>query len=573
MTDRKKRLSEFSKIPEFARMDHRNFLDKDGNHKLISRLPRNKRRQLKKDGEKIRRTYHSIIKHLMDSGSKLPVSEVLRSMVLEYTNRFAGSGTYNQPVSFNYFEPFCWPKIIPDSVAPYFKLKNETDHLFDLSDFFDFVTSGDIDLSDVNFLKEIPEAKIYHFSTSGDLSDTTVFDAEKREFVISGFSMVRHGDVVHWFILAGEIFSEQEWGEMKPHDVGDGISSAPAWKRKFLEEVAERVGRESGLPLPLEGTERAWRTIVAGEFDFVKRKHISRGYFAETEHTFSVHCDDPEIFSSMSAADQNMIVEGTLKKMAVASSLWNLAEGLLHLPTYFASRVAVSRSDLVRKGMSSDTKQKKGGRGLSANYAYVRSLEIVDSGSCDPILKVNLPHFQVETQGHWRRLDFSAFGKDEKGNRVQGKTWVNKVSTWRANQKFSNTVYVKDTLSSARTTLDQLEKVIERAEPRNAASLDGDVDNQELYVMRCATMAEEVYKVGWTRESSYDRAKELSSASGVPEALIVVSYWKYRDAKGLEAEVHAALAPYRVSNRREFFQVDSDVIVRVVEQVLQRTGN
>lgn len=551
-------------------MDHRNLLDKYGKHELISKLPRNERRLLRKGGEKIARTYQSIMKQLVNSGSKLPVSEVLRSMVLEYTNRFASSGTNNQPISFNYFEPFCWAKLIPNSFAPYFKLKSETDHLFDLNDFFDFLTSSDIELDDVNFLADIPDSKTFHFSTSGDLFSTTVFDSNKREFVISGFSMVRVGDVVHWFILAGEVFSEREWGEMKSHDVSDGISKAPVWKRKFLEEMIERTGRESGLPLPLEGTERSWRTIIAGEFDFVKRKHISRAYFAETKNAFTVHCDDPEVFSSLRDVDQNMIAESTLEKMATASSLWNLAEGLFHLPTYFASRVAVPIANIDQGGLSINAKQKRGGKGLTTSYSYVKSLEIVDDNSTNPIVKVTLPHFEVETQGHWRRLDYSSFGKDEKGNRVQGKTWVQKKSPWRASQKFSNTVYIKDTLASARTTLDQLVKAIHRAEPRNSKSLDADVGYQELYIMRCATMAEEVYKVGWTRGSSYDRANELSSATGVPEALIVIGYWKHHDAQRLEADVHAALAPYRVTNRREFFRVSSVVIVRVIEQILQR---
>lgn len=357
---------------------------------------------------------------------------------------------------------------------------------------------------------------------------------------------------------------------MGSHDVGGGISKAPVWKQKFLEEIVERVGRQSGLPLPLEGTERAWRTIVAGEFDFVKRKHISRAYFAETENTFVVHCDDPEVFSTLSKVDRDIVAESALEKMAQASSLWNLAEGLLHLPTYFASRIAVSRADLDHKGISTDTRQKRGGKGLTKKFSYVRSLEIVDGETADTIVKVTLPHFEVATQGHWRRLDYNVFGKDDKGNPVQSKTWVHRNSPWRENQKFSNTIYVKDTLSSARTTLDQLEKAIKREEPRNAKSLDQDVDNQELYIMRCATMSEQIYKVGWTRGSSYDRAKELSSDSGVPEALIVVNYWKYRDAEGLETEVHAALAQYRVSNRREFFCISSDVIVRVIEQILQR---
>lgn len=200
LSDRKTRLGEFSQIPAFAKIDHRNLLDEGGKHKLISKLPHNERRLLKKEGEKIRRIYHSIMERLIDSGSKFPISELLRSMVMEYINRFANSGTNNQPVSFNYFEPFCWAKLIPNSFAPYFNLKNETDHLFDLSDFIEFVTSGEIELHEVAFLCDMPESETYHFSTSGDLFAMTVFDSNRRDFVISGFSMVKIGDVVHWFI-------------------------------------------------------------------------------------------------------------------------------------------------------------------------------------------------------------------------------------------------------------------------------------------------------------------------------------------------------------------------------------
>lgn len=548
-------------------MDHRLLLDKNGKHEILDNLPRNERRLLKKEGAKIAKKYREIIKSTLEGGAKLPVDTLLRSMVIEYIDRFAHSGTNNQPTSFNYFEPFCFARLIPKSFAPYLEIKKETDHLFELGDFIDFLTCSEFDLSDVSSLAHLPQDVVFHFTTNGDIFETTVFDAQKREFVISGFSMVRINNSIHWYMLSGEIFTHEEWEQIESWDMTENFHNSPTWKRKFLADMIERIGPSSGRPIPLEGTERAWRTIIAGEFNLKKCKHLTRILFSETEHTFRGHCDDPEVYGDVSVDFRDEAFKGTLEKMSIANPLWNLAEGFLHLPRYFESRVsapAETKRYLARKS-------KKGGQGLIAKYQYVKSIEPINYASRNAITEVKLPHFSIETEGHWRRLQIGCQGRDDEGNPIMGKTWIKRSSEWRNDMPYEKVIYVKDTLASARTTLNNLLEASKVVDAENSSDVTSDDLTPELYIMRCATMQDEVYKIGWTRHSAHSRAQELSSATGVASAFVVTSYWKIANAEEIETDVHAALAPFRIENNREFFRCNIETIKRTVEQQISRT--
>ena len=97
-------------------------------------------------------------------------------------------------------------------------------------------------------------------------------------------------------------------------------------------------------------------------------------------------------------------------------------------------------------------------------------------------------------------------------------------------------------------------------------------DSGELYVMRCPVMKGTIYKVGFTAGSSVDRAKQLSAHTGVPLSYIVVKSWLHPNAGELEKDVHMMLAPYRLSDRREFFHAKFDVIEGIIETVISRAS-
>lgn len=572
MSNRKSRLAEFEKMPFFARLDHRRFLNKDGKLPFFDKMSRKKRRKLKAESRKIAAFYNRLLEGMSKSGTGFPIDQLLRSMAIEYTNRFASSGTEHLPVSFNYFEPFCEGKLIPQSFAPYLELLPETDHLFSSSDFFEYVTSEDSAGFEIASLRSLPEARVYNFSANGDILALTFTDGRSRDYVLSGFTMVRRGRSIHWGLVAGENLSTDEWKKRSTKATPIDLSNITPSKRAFLKNKVEEEGSTTGAPLLLEGTETAVRTVLAGEIDAEDGKHVGRAIFVEHENAYDVFCDDPEIFgpAPLSSQKKRDILERALERIDEAGALWSVAEGLLQLPAYFEARVTIEKeiagSNSIPKGLKG-----KGGRGLRTKYQVVESVEVTDDKKPPIVRRVALPQYQIETEGHWRRLKFGETGKDRDGKPVDGKTWVKRSSPWRAKNDRKDTVYVKDSIAAARARVAELYD--KAANEKQAPATASENQSGELYVLRCSLMQEEVYKVGWTSGSAEDRAKQLSGATGVPLAFVVVESWKHDDAEGLETDVHAILAPYRLNNQREFFRVNFHTLKRLIETTIERTGD
>jgi hypothetical protein len=76
-----------------------------------------------------------------------------------------------------------------------------------------------------------------------------------------------------------------------------------------------------------------------------------------------------------------------------------------------------------------------------------------------------------------------------------------------------------------------------------------------------------VVKVGSTERSPKKRVEELSAATGVPGPFQVVFKKAVEQPKKRELEAHRLLSEYRVSRRREFFEVSAERAVDVIEEV------
>ena len=103
------------------------------------------------------------------------------------------------------------------------------------------------------------------------------------------------------------------------------------------------------------------------------------------------------------------------------------------------------------------------------------------------------------------------------------------------------------------------------AKKRGIYNKKGEGD-QWVYVLRNSSMPG-LYKVGYTKLTPDERAKQLSNATGVPVPYEVA--WAYRCYNGelLEGEVHHALKKYRVNNAREFFQIDLESVKETVNKI------
>lgn len=66
----------------------------------------------------------------------------------------------------------------------------------------------------------------------------------------------------------------------------------------------------------------------------------------------------------------------------------------------------------------------------------------------------------------------------------------------------------------------------------------------------------DILKIGYTNRTVEERVKEINSATGVLIPYGVRAMWIIKSAKEVEAELHNLLAPFRIRQDREFFQMD-----------------
>jgi hypothetical protein len=74
-------------------------------------------------------------------------------------------------------------------------------------------------------------------------------------------------------------------------------------------------------------------------------------------------------------------------------------------------------------------------------------------------------------------------------------------------------------------------------------------------------------KIGMTVRDVDERAKEISSATGVPTPWIPVYSFKCFDSYKLEQEIHKHLDAIRVSHNREMFEIASVDAIKIVKQL------
>lgn len=101
---------------------------------------------------------------------------------------------------------------------------------------------------------------------------------------------------------------------------------------------------------------------------------------------------------------------------------------------------------------------------------------------------------------------------------------------------------------------------------KTAVSADG---SGFVYLLTNASMPGFV-KIGMTTRNPAVRAREISSATGVPTAFVLEGYVPTPDAARTERAVHAVIDNRRVSQGREFFRIDVDDAMRVVRHVAEK---
>ena len=94
-----------------------------------------------------------------------------------------------------------------------------------------------------------------------------------------------------------------------------------------------------------------------------------------------------------------------------------------------------------------------------------------------------------------------------------------------------------------------------------------------IYILRDPLHQDALIKIGHTTRTSESRAKELTSATGVPWGFEVIYEESVLDSRAAEQLIHDRLAAYRVNQKREFFKLPLKDAVKVVFEVCMQVNS
>jgi len=91
--------------------------------------------------------------------------------------------------------------------------------------------------------------------------------------------------------------------------------------------------------------------------------------------------------------------------------------------------------------------------------------------------------------------------------------------------------------------------------------------DQWVYILSNPDTPHNHLKIGYTKKTPEERAKEISSGTGIARPFVVE--WAYRCFNGeiIERTVHHALKAYRVNNKKEFFQINLEEAKEVINLI------
>lgn len=95
---------------------------------------------------------------------------------------------------------------------------------------------------------------------------------------------------------------------------------------------------------------------------------------------------------------------------------------------------------------------------------------------------------------------------------------------------------------------------------------DRGAGDQWVYILSNPTTPN-LLKIGYTKNTPDERAKQISAATGVALPYKVEFAFKCFNGEQLEGEVHKFLSEFRVNNQREFFEVSLEEATKAIEEL------
>ena len=467
------------------------------------------------------------------SSSELRTAKELRGFWREYFERFMQHGPHSLPSSFNVVEAFM--AFHRDLLT--FDLRPENEHLLAFGHYLDWYTAGNFPEEPGALVDIMEEGTIYSYDFVLAL-DQPFLKADASDLAVAGIALIRHQDELSALVLAGERPPVDPYSaEGTPYPGRESLGPAPSLT------ASDRL---------LEGTSDFSRVILATRFNLSSRWSDARYVMVDRGSSYQVATDDLEVavpgFSSRPFDPQLLrLREAQQATLARYADLFSATASLIYLPAFFVAQARDSHDTEFLTQLGADAKGPKTRRirkELGDNYYHPR--RTVHCMPAPPTSRssqftVRPPELRSASLGFWKALLPGEIGSAHDGTPIVGKTWVQRTETWEST-----------------TPTDFLAK---RLQPTA-------LNAEYIYVTRSPSHVADLYKVGMTTREVGARVAELSGSTSAPLPFEILAYWPVPDAALAERVVHEALAPYRVSARREFFRAPLPRIIQTIDRVL-----
>jgi hypothetical protein len=512
--------------------------------RLIKELKKRESPELKKQVKTIYKKAVALMEVQQVNGLGFSADVMLREYNREYNSRVLNGSLHDLPGSFNVVEAF--NKFIPSSAT--FKILEEVDHVFSFDEFIDFVTSDDLDTSDIPSLEHVMDGKIYSYNSTCDPREITFSTTNAKRYGLSSVSFVKFNNEVSIMIVAG-----QECDLLaKTDEIKESLRGLKNFSHRNHIQPSDDL--EVGA-MPLSENCPLLKSIVLARIDLEKKTFDARYVYEDWGQSYQGVTDDVSAYMDSKGNFINREAEEHIKRMPEVmneyQALFELCKTCLFLPDYFemfSEDVRIERHPTEFIKFRNKQKNKKTialvGSIYKTSYRHPCVLVRETRRSPDRTEFVT-PNINIQTSGFWKKLSIDSQGTDKNGNPITGRTWISKTLSWT--EKIVG------------------ENKIEIARKRKVSSAD---NAGFIYVMRSGAHQKDVFKVGLTRRDTETRSKELSRSTSSPDHFLVVEEWFVKDCVLAEKLIHKKLDGYRVNPKREYFKARYSVIFSVIDEVI-----
>lgn len=517
--------------------------------RLIKELKKRESPELKKQVKKIYKKAASLMEVQQVNGLGFSADTMLREYNLDYNSRVLNGSLHDLPCSFNVVEAF--NKFLPPSAT--FEILDEIDHIFSFDEFIDFVTSDDLESSDMPSLEHIVDGKIYSYNSASDPREITFSTKNEKTYGLSSISFIKFDNEVSIMMVAG-----QECDLLaKTEEIKESLRQQKVFSHRRHIQPSDDF--EVGA-MPLSEYCPLFKSIVLARIDLEKQTFDARYVYEDWGQSYHGVTDDVSAFMDSSGDFINRDAEEHVKKMPEVmnqyQALFELCKTCLFLPDYFetfSENVRIERhpTEFIKFRKKQKNKKAIALVGSAQKIPYRQPYVLIREVRRSPArAEFITPDINIETSGFWKMLPINSQGKDKNGNPITGRTWVSKTLSW--SEKAADDSKIEITRKREITTSD------------NAGF---------IYVIRSGAHQKDVFKVGLTRRDAETRSKELSRSTSSPDHFLVVEEWFVKDCVLAEKLIHQKLDSYRVNPKREYFKARYSIIFSVIDEVIADIEN